>query len=56
LIRGINVPGRCRANVFTAPDLVGINPIRAVPGFKISEQPVFATAKKSQLSAASPYM
>src|SRR5437588_12341142 len=42
-IRGIHVPERYRAYVFTAADMVGIKPIRAVsalPGFKISEQPV----------------
>src|SRR5207302_7153726 len=48
LIRGIDVPERYRASVFTAADLAGVNPIRAVsglPGFKISEQPVLATDK-----------
>src|SRR4030095_7989959 len=45
-IRGIHVPERYRGSVFTAADLVGVKPIRAVsglPGFKISEQPVLAT-------------
>ena len=39
LIRGIHVLKRYRANVFTAADLVGVNPIRAVSGlagFKVS--------------------
>ena len=52
LIRGIDVPERYRASVFTAADLAGVNPIRAVsglPGFKISEQPVLATGKVRQV-------
>src|ERR1700693_2779539 len=47
-IRAIHVPERYRDVVFTAEDLIGIKPIRAVsglPGFKISEQPVLATGK-----------
>src|SRR6202167_3458555 len=47
-IRGIGVPARYRDVVFTADDLTGVKPIRAVsglPGFKISEQPVLATGK-----------
>jgi len=47
-IRGIGVPPRYRDVVFTADDLTGVKPIRAVsglPGFKISEQPVLATGK-----------
>jgi aerobic carbon-monoxide dehydrogenase large subunit len=47
-IRGIGVPERYRDVVFTADDLTGVKPIRAVsglPGFKISEQPVLATGK-----------
>jgi len=47
-IRGIGVPERYRDVVFTADDLNGVKPIRAVsglPGFKISEQPVLATGK-----------
>src|SRR5436309_7869294 len=47
-IRGISVPPDQRGNTFTAADLVGVKPIRAVsglPGFKISEQPVLATGK-----------
>ena len=38
--------------VFTAADLVGVKPIRAVsglPGFKVSEQPVLATGKVRQV-------
>ena len=52
LIRGIHVPERYRGSVFTAADLAGVNPIRAVsglPGFKISEQPVLATGKVRQV-------
>ncbi len=52
LIRGIHVPERFRGSVFTAADLAGVNPIRAVsglPGFKISEQPVLATGKVRQV-------
>jgi carbon-monoxide dehydrogenase large subunit len=47
-IRAVQVPERYRNVVFTAADLLGVNPIRAVsglPGFKISEQPVLATGK-----------
>jgi carbon-monoxide dehydrogenase large subunit len=47
-VRGIHVPERYREVVFTAADLAGVKPIRAVsglPGFKISEQPVLATDK-----------
>src|SRR5258707_3000412 len=47
-IRSISVPERFRDVVFTADDLVGVKPIRAVsglPGFKISEQPVLASGK-----------
>src|SRR5262245_45532324 len=47
-IKAIHVPERYRDVVFTAADLVGVKPIRAVsglPGFKISEQPVLATGK-----------
>src|ERR1051325_3365876 len=52
LIRGIHVPERYRGSVFTAADLAGVNPIRAVsglPGFKISEQPVLASGKVRQV-------
>src|SRR6202046_5128923 len=47
-IKAIHVPERYRDVVFTAADLTGIKPIRAVtslPGFKISEQPVLAAGK-----------
>src|ERR1700694_3828566 len=47
-IKAIHVPERYRDVVFTAADLIGVKPIRAVsglPGFKISEQPVLATGK-----------
>jgi carbon-monoxide dehydrogenase large subunit len=48
VIRGINIPPRYRERVFTASDLVGVKPIRAVSGlrgFKVSEQPVLAHSK-----------
>src|SRR4051812_8654862 len=51
-IRAIQVPEQYRASVFTAADLVGVNPIRAVSalkGFKSSEQPVLATGKVRQV-------
>src|SRR6201981_2085834 len=47
-IKAIHVPERFSDVVFTAADLAGVKPIRAVsglPGFKISEQPVLATGK-----------
>jgi aerobic carbon-monoxide dehydrogenase large subunit len=47
-IKAIHVPEHYRDAVFTAADLTGIKPIRAVsglPGFKISEQPALATGK-----------
>src|SRR6195256_2449756 len=47
-IKAIHVPEGHRSVVFTAADLIGVKPIRAVsglPGFKISEQPVLATGK-----------
>jgi len=47
-IRGVDVPAGYRESVFTADDLAGVKPIRAVsglPGFKISEQPVLAAGK-----------
>src|SRR6476661_5049611 len=47
-IRGIAAPQSLRHAVFTAPDLVGVKPIRAVSGlrgFKVSEQPALATDK-----------
>ncbi len=51
-IRAIHVPEACRDRVFTAADLDGVLPIRAVsglPGFKVSEQPVLATGKVRQV-------
>src|SRR5258708_30639795 len=45
-IKAIHVPEPYRDVVFTAADLAGLKPIRAVSGlprFKISEQPVLAT-------------
>jgi aerobic carbon-monoxide dehydrogenase large subunit len=51
-IKAIHVPERYRDVVFTAADLDGVRPIRAVsglPGFKISEQPVLAVGKVRQV-------
>src|SRR3954467_2572839 len=45
-IRGIAAPQSIKYSVFTAADLLGVKPIRAVSGlrgFKVSEQPVLAT-------------
>src|SRR3954447_23603002 len=47
-IRSIAVPPQFKDAVFTAADLKGVKPIRAVsslPGFKASDQPVLATNK-----------
>ena len=47
-IRDIVVPPTAHGAVFTAKDLVGVKPIRAVSalsGFKISEQPALASGK-----------
>jgi carbon-monoxide dehydrogenase large subunit len=47
-IRGISVPEEYREFVFSASDFAGVKPIRAVtalPGFKVSEQPVLASGK-----------
>ncbi len=47
-IREIRVPSAHRGDVFTSVDLAGVKPIRAVsalPGFKVSEQPVLARDK-----------
>jgi aerobic carbon-monoxide dehydrogenase large subunit len=47
-IKAIHVPAEYRDVVFTAQDLAGIKPIRAVsslPGFKVSEQPALAAGK-----------
>jgi carbon-monoxide dehydrogenase large subunit len=51
-IRAIHIPARYREVVFTAADLVGIKPIRAVTslvGFKVSDQPILATDKIRQV-------
>lgn len=51
-IRAIHVPDDLKGKVFTAADLDGVKPIRAVsglPGFKASEQPVLATGKVRQV-------
>ena len=51
-IRAIHVPEDLKDRVFTAADLDGVKPIRAVsglPGFKVSEQPVLATGKVRQV-------
>ena len=45
---GIQIPEKFRSSVFTAKDLIGVKPIRAVsplPGFKSSEQPPLVTDK-----------
>ena len=47
-IRGISIPLAQRSSTFTAADLIGVRPIRAVSGlrgFKVSEQPPLATDK-----------
>ena len=47
-IAGIRKPAGLEAEVFTAADLAGVEPIRAVcglPGVKASEQPVLASGK-----------
>src|SRR5438128_10220813 len=47
-VRGISIPADHRGVVFTAADLVGVKPIRAVSGlrgFKVSEQPPLAADK-----------
>ena len=47
-IRGIVIPPAHQSSVFTASDLAGVKPIRAVSGlagFKVSEQPALATGK-----------
>src|SRR3981081_3592089 len=49
-VRGIAVPQSLKGVVFTAHDLVGVKPIRAVSGlrgFNISEQPDIGTEKDS---------
>jgi aerobic carbon-monoxide dehydrogenase large subunit len=51
-VRRVLIPERYRECVFTAADLEGAKPIRAVsglPGFKISEQPALATGKIRQV-------
>jgi carbon-monoxide dehydrogenase large subunit len=51
-IKAIHVPERYRDVVFTAADLVGVKPIRAITGlagFKVSDQPVLATDKIRQV-------
>lgn len=51
-IRAIRIPDDIRAQVFTAADLDGVQPIRAVsglPGFKVSEQPPLARDKVRQV-------
>ncbi|MBT5047687.1 MAG: xanthine dehydrogenase family protein [Rhodospirillaceae bacterium] len=45
---GVQIPDSVRSSVFTAEDLTGVKPIRAVsplPGFKPSEQPPLVTDK-----------
>jgi carbon-monoxide dehydrogenase large subunit len=52
IIRGITIPAQYRERVFTAGDLNGVHPIKAVsglPGFKVSVQPPLATGKVRQV-------
>ena len=47
-LRGIDIPDDVKGSVFTANDLDGVRPLRAVagaPGFKPSDQPVLADRK-----------
>jgi carbon-monoxide dehydrogenase large subunit len=51
-IRGIKIPPQYKDVVFTAADLIGVKPIRAVsglPGFKASDQPILAFEKVRQV-------
>ncbi len=51
-VTGIRIPEHLRSAVFTAQDLTGVLPIRAVsplPGFQASEQPVLVTDKIRQV-------
>ncbi len=51
-LTGVHVPAHLRASVFTARDLIGVRPIRAVsplPGFQASEQPVLAADRIRQV-------
>ncbi|WP_336489448.1 xanthine dehydrogenase family protein molybdopterin-binding subunit [Methylobacterium nigriterrae] len=51
-IRAVHVPEAVRDRVFTAADLAGVAPIRAVSGlagFKVSEQPPLAVGKVRQV-------
>jgi carbon-monoxide dehydrogenase large subunit len=47
-LTGVRIPDHLRSSVFTAQDLSGVRPIRAVstlPGFQVSEQPPLVTDK-----------
>lgn len=51
-LRGISISQQHKDRCFTAADLDGVKPIRAVsglPGFKVSEQPVLAAGKVRQV-------
>lgn len=51
-IRNISIPPKYADRVFVSGDLKGVRPIRAVsalPGFKISEQPILAEGKVRQV-------
>jgi carbon-monoxide dehydrogenase large subunit len=51
-LKAVNVPEHLRGSVFTARDLQGVLPIKAVsplPGFQVSEQPVLVTDKIRQV-------
>jgi GntR family transcriptional regulator len=55
-IHDIQVPKKCRGAIYTAADLAGVKPIRAVsalPGFKPSEQPLLAMDKIRQVGEPS---
>ncbi len=51
-LKGVVIPDHLRESVFTARDLAGVRPIKAVsplPGFQISEQPPLVTDKIRQV-------
>ena len=51
-LKAVIIPDHLRSSVFTAQDLVGVRPLRAVsplPGFQVSEQPPLATDKIRQV-------
>src|SRR5262245_10787463 len=51
-LKAVNIPDHLRSSVFTARDLTGVLPIKAVSplsGFQVSEQPVLVTDKIRQV-------